>query len=196
MTEKQADRLKQKIKRIKADLAADKRRWGGFYDDSRGLRYLPPQYFIQLGDFKGGLRYLNWFNKNFPDDIGLPIFLFESTIILFQANKIKEAEKKAFQAYCSNTYLFDKFLGRPIIPIDKYEWSNLQKPEFLEHFNYSIEQANLLDFSQWLEDLVLSNKFKKASQKFIEIHSQLKNESKLEKRRELIELANRLEEEY
>ncbi len=196
MTEKQADRLKQKIKRIKADLAADKRRWGGFYDDSRGLRYLPPQYYIQLGDFKGGLRYLNWFNKNFPDDIGLPDFLFESIIILYQANKIRKAEEKAFQTYCSNTYLFDKFLGKAISPIDKYEGSNLQKPEFLEHFNYSSEQANLLDFSQWLEDLMLSNKFKKASQKLIEIHSQLKNESKLEKRRELIEIANRLEEEY
>lgn len=38
MTEKQIERVKTKIKRIKAALAADKKRWG-FYDDSRGLRY-------------------------------------------------------------------------------------------------------------------------------------------------------------
>ena len=38
MTEKQAEKLQLKIKKIKAELAADKRRWGGFYDDSRGLR--------------------------------------------------------------------------------------------------------------------------------------------------------------
>jgi len=42
MTPKQEERTRSKIKMIKAELAADKKRWGGYYDDSRGLRYLPP----------------------------------------------------------------------------------------------------------------------------------------------------------
>ena len=42
MTSKQIERIKKKITKIKQALAADKRRWGGFYDDSQGLRYLPP----------------------------------------------------------------------------------------------------------------------------------------------------------
>lgn len=74
MTEKQAEKLQLKIKKIKAELAADKRRWGGFYDDSRGLRYLPPELYVKLQDWHGGLRYLKWFEKNFPDDIGFQIF--------------------------------------------------------------------------------------------------------------------------
>jgi hypothetical protein len=72
LTPKQEERLRLKIKRIKSALAADKKRWGGFYDDSRGLRYLPLRHFIELEDFKGGLRYTNWFEKNFPDDICFP----------------------------------------------------------------------------------------------------------------------------
>lgn len=38
------------------------------------------------------MKYLNWFNKNFPDDSGFPDFLFEWTLILYQKGKLKEAE--------------------------------------------------------------------------------------------------------
>jgi len=43
MTEKQAQRLKNKIAKIKKALAADKRYWGGYYHDGGGLRYAPPE---------------------------------------------------------------------------------------------------------------------------------------------------------
>jgi hypothetical protein len=57
MTPKQEDRIRTKIKRIKAELAADKKRWEGYYDDSRGLRYLLPALYLKLEDYSGGLRY-------------------------------------------------------------------------------------------------------------------------------------------
>jgi hypothetical protein len=66
MTPKQADRLRQQIAAIRRTLAAEKK-FGG-YDDSRGLRYLPTRYYVQLTDFAGGLSYTRWFAKNFPDD--------------------------------------------------------------------------------------------------------------------------------
>lgn len=53
MTPKQAERLIKKIAVIKRVLAAEKRKFGG-YDDSRGLRYLPTRYYLQLGDYRGG----------------------------------------------------------------------------------------------------------------------------------------------
>ncbi|MFW5793677.1 MAG: hypothetical protein ACOCWC_05285 [Bacteroidota bacterium] len=67
MTPKQDEKIRNKIARIRKELAADKKRWGGFYDDSRGLRYLPPELFIKLKDYKGGLRYLRWFNRAAQD---------------------------------------------------------------------------------------------------------------------------------
>jgi len=196
MTEKKAEKLRQKIKRVKLDLAADKRRWGGFFDDSGGLRYLPPEYYIKLGDFAGGLKYLKWFNKNFPGDGGFPDFLFEWTIILFKTAHIKEAEKKAFETYCSNTYIFDKFFGRPIVPLDKYENSNIDIPDFVDNFNYSCKQPDLIDFSDWLDTFTCTEKFKTASQKFIDIYKQLKKENVTEKRRLLIMQARQLEEQF
>ena len=196
MTPKQQERIKSKIRQLKSALAADKNRWGGAYEDSRGLRYLPPALYIQLGDFPGGLRYLNWFNKNFSDDSGFPDFLFEWAVILFKAGRREEAERKAFQAFCRNTYLFDKFFGRPVVPVPKWEGSNLETPGFaIHHFDYSSKQENLCDFAAWLDKLTQAERFRRLSEKYIDIHRRLKNESDTETRHYLCRQAAQLEEE-
>ena len=192
MTPKQIERLKKKIADIKRSLAAEKRKFG-CYDDGRGLRYLPTKYLIQLTDYSGGLTYTKWFDKNFPDDRGFPDFLFEWAIILFKCGKIKEAEKKAFQTFCSNTYLFDKYFGRQIIPIDKWEGSNLEIPAFTKYLDYSSDQKELADFTQWLDTLISTQSFTNKSNKYIEIQKRLKTEGDRETRQYLVKAANQLE---
>lgn len=196
MTDKQADKLRLKIKKIKAALAADKRRWGGFYDDSGGFRYLPTEFYVKLGDWTGGLKYLKWFHKNFPDDSGFADFLFEWTIILFKSGELKQAEQMAFSVFCSNTYTMDKFFGRPIVPIDKYENSNIDIAEFTNNFIYSYDQPNLVDFAAWLDKFTGSERFVEASQKFIDIYRRLKAENDREKRSNLIGQARQLEDQF
>lgn len=196
MTEKQAERLRIKIKQAKAALAADKRRWGGFYDDSRGLRYVPPGYYIKLGDWKEGLKYLKWFAKNFPDDGGYPTFLFECAIILFKSGDVKLAEKKVFQVFRSNTYVIEKFFGNAIIPIDKYENSNISITAYAETFFYSCDEDYLADFSNWLLDFTKTEKFVTASQKFVDLYKRLKTEKDYETRVYLVRGARQLEEDF
>ena len=192
MTPKQIERLQKKIASIKRTLAAEKRKFGCF-DDGPGLRYLPTKYFIQLADYSGGITYTKWFDKNFPDDNGFPDFLFEWTIILFKNGKTQEAEKKAFQTFCSNTYLFDKFFERPIIPIDKWEGSNLEVAAFTEYLDYSSEQKELADFSQWLDTFLSTQDFINRSNKYIDIQKRLKIEDDKETRHYLVNAASQLE---
>jgi hypothetical protein len=194
MTPKQIERVRSKIKQIRATLAAEKRKFGA-YDDSRGLRYLPLEYYIKLQDYKGGLTYTRWFQKNFPDDIGFPDFLFEWTIILFKIGKIEDTEKMAVKTYFSNTYLFDKFFNRPIVQIDKYESSNWESPDIIQHFNYSSNNEDLLDFSNWLEAFEETDRFKKIVDRFLEIQKVLKHENSTVKRRQLLNEIDHLAEE-
>jgi hypothetical protein len=195
MTEKQKEKVRIKIADIRATLASERRRYGG-YDDSRGLRYLPPSYYIKIGDYSGALTYFRWFKKNFPTDVGFPDFLFEWTLVLFKMGKIKEAEQKAFNTFCSNTYLFDKFFGKPIIPIEKQEYSNIDIPEFTEYFKYDSKEPELADFAEWLEQLINSDKFTTIKQKYIDIHIRLKTERDKELRTYLILHANQLAKNY
>jgi hypothetical protein len=194
MTPKQIERIQSKIKQIRAALVAEKRKFGA-YDDSRGLRYLPLEYYIKLQDYRGGLTYTRWFQKNFPDDIGFPDFLFEWIIILFKIGKIEDAEKMAFKTYFSNTYLFDKFFNRPIVQIDKYESSNWESPDILQHFIYSSSNEDLLDFCNWLKAFEETDRFKKIVDRFLEIQKALKHENSTVKRRQLLNEIDHLAEE-
>jgi hypothetical protein len=196
MTPKQEERIKNKIKKVKAALSADKKRWGGQYHDGQGLRYYPPQLYIELNDFTGGLRYFNWFNKNFSDDSGYPDFLFEWTIILFKTGKLKDAEKKAFETFRSNTYLFDIFFGRQVRKIEKWEGSNLQTQDFADNqFCYNSKQDNLVDFSEWLDNFIATEKFILLSNKYLDIQQRLKTERDKETRHYLIQQERQLENE-
>jgi len=192
MTPKQIEKLKKKITDIKRILAAEKRKFGA-YDDSRGLRYLPAGYFVQLGDYKGGLTYLKWFYKNFSDDSGFPEFLFESAILLFRTGRLTEAASAAFQTFCANPYWIDRFLGGSPVPLDIWHSSNLMQVEYTQALTYTSDQPDLLDFSDWLKKLITTEDFDRRSSRYIEIYRQLKTETDKESRRRLIHEAFQLE---
>ena len=71
MTERQIESIRKKIKKNRAVLAAEKRKFG-CYDDSHGRRYLIALLYTMIKDYKGALKYFNWFDKEFPDDTGFP----------------------------------------------------------------------------------------------------------------------------
>ena len=186
MTPKQAERIKTKITKIKRALATDKRRHGGYYDDSGGLRYLPPELYLKLKDYSGALRYFNWFHKNFPDDIGYPIFLFEWTVTLFKTKRLKEAEMMARKTFSSNTYLLDGFLGNQFAKLDEVSYSNWQSADLLEYFKYSKQQEELEDFAEWLTNLIDTPDFAQFIQRSYELDGILKTEPVGPKRSKLI----------
>jgi tetratricopeptide (TPR) repeat protein len=158
MTPKQQERIINKIKKIKAALAADKRFWGGQYHDGQGLRYMPVHFYLQLNDFTGGLRYLNWFNKHFPNDSGSPIFFFECAIIYFKTGRTKEAETIMLKVFRKNIFLIDRFLGKELIDCEKYD--GLESLDYvLNYFTYSRNQDYLTDFYEWLDGFVSTEKF-------------------------------------
>ena len=192
MTPSQSDKLKKKIADIKRILATEKRKFG-CYDDGRGLRYLPTGYFVQLGDYAGGLSYLKWFYKNFPDDGGFPEFLFESAILLFKAGHRKDAGNAALRTFCSNPYWIDRFFGRPLIPLDIWHPSNLTTIEYTQALAYSSNDPDLADFSAWLRDLINTEDFTQRSNRYLTIYGQLRNESDRELRRLLVQEAFQME---
>jgi hypothetical protein len=186
MTPKQIERIQKKIKDIRKALSNEKRMFGGSHD-GRGLRYAPTGLYLKIQDYKGGLTYLRWFSKNFPDDIGMPVFLFEWTIILFKLGKLKDAESKAIQTYFANSYLFDKFFERTVNQIDKYENSNLMTVDFADFLSYTKNQSELKDFAEWLTDFEKSERFEKIKSKYLEICKRLKTENDTETRSYLLQ---------
>jgi len=185
MTPKQIERIQNKILKIKRELAYDKRRHG-FHDDSRGLRYLPPELFLKLQDYSGALRYFNWFDKNFSDDSGYPTFLFEWTITLFKNGKIKEAEKMTLKTFFSNIYIIDKFLENEFLNLDIKHMSNWEVESMAEELLYNKNQIEYIDFANWLSNFVRSQNFNEYANEFLDIQKKLKHEPVGETRSNLI----------
>ncbi|CAN5397347.1 hypothetical protein BH23BAC3_BH23BAC3_24940 [soil metagenome] len=183
---KQLERIKNKISRIRKDLTADKRRWGGHHHDGRGLRYMPPGLFVKIRDYKGGLRYLRWFDKTFPDDSGYPMFLFEWVLLLFKTKNLPDAGKKVFKIYFSNSYLIDIFLGKELKEAGRPEGSNWQPVQVLDTFPYSAKDPELADFAEWLEKFVSSDRCKNFVAEITQIEVDLENEPDGEIRSELV----------
>ena len=187
MTSKQVVRVKLKIEKYKKALAADKKYWGGQYRDSQGIRYVIPGLFIKIQEYNGAFKYLNWFKKNFPDDSGYPVFLFECAFILFKCDKLTEAERKLYSTFFSNTFLIDKFLDKEPLIFDKYEGSNWENESLVENFSYSHNDMEFLEFAIWAENILKSRKFLDTANEFIEIQQKLKNEPVGTKRTELVD---------
>jgi tetratricopeptide (TPR) repeat protein len=196
MTTKQEQRIRVRISKIKKALSDDKKHWGGYYHDGQGLRYLLPELYLKIKDYKGALNYFRWFTKAFPDDIGFPFFLFEWTITLFKTGKIKDAEKKALESFIANTYLIDQFLGKELLYFDKWEGSSWEHPDLVKELPYNQKQKDLLDFTEWLNQFVISEKFYKIAREFIDIAIQLKVISAGKNRTILVNRQNKLLDDY
>ncbi|MFN5092826.1 MAG: hypothetical protein ACK5EW_06200 [Bacteroidota bacterium] len=188
MTPKQIERIQNKIVKIKRALAADKRRWGGYYDDSRGLRYLAPELYIKIKDDKGALRYFNWFSKTFDDDMGFPFFLFEWSITLFKNGKLKEAEKKMYQAILRSESLIEKFLEQDFFSPHTTEKSSKDIIALLNNQLYDFSDAEFKDFSEWLSEIIASPNFEQQLNAYLAIEKKLKTEPVGDVRSELVEM--------
>ena len=181
MTTDQKQQLEQEIKRIMAALADEKSKIGLNWD-RHGLRYLPTALYIKLQDYKGGLAYTQWFEKDFPKDAAISTFFFEWSIILFMNGKVKDAERKAVKSYFVSTYIFDKFFGRPLKKVNKIEnWNDAMLKE-VEDLKHSSDKPELATFTKWLMELEESEKFKSIAERHIKAQVRWQNEKDKEMR--------------
>ncbi|MBK9213696.1 MAG: hypothetical protein IPO14_12315 [Saprospiraceae bacterium] len=187
MKDKQLEKIKAKIEKYKKALKADKKHWGGEYHDGQGIRYLIPEQYIKLKDYKSGQIYLNWFQKNFPNDSGYPNFLFEWTLILFYCGKLSEAKKKVYHTFFSNTYLFDKFLEKEPLRLEKYEGSNYALESLADSFKYKSTDSEFIEFASWLTNILSSQEFLNKREEYIQIERKLLTEPVGKVRSELVE---------
>lgn len=172
MTPKQIERVQNKIKKIRKEIYNEKRLCGG-YHDGRGLRYIPFELYLKIQDFKGGLTYLRWFIKTFPDDIAMAEIMIMSSLIYFKNGKIKDAEKKALQTYFADSNVFDVFLDRPIKEDND---SSYDLKAIKDFFTELKTQNDLTDFQSWLTDFENSEIFKSYTSRFKNLNLMRDNE--------------------
>ena len=192
MTERQIEKIKSKIKSLRAGLAAEKRKHGG-YDDSRGARYHITELYMKIQDYKGAYRYFNWFEKEFDDDICYPYFTLAWSMTLQMHKKQDKAIQKLYKTAFLNTYIIDLLCDKIPNQIDKEE--NFPT-EPLSYAYKALDDCKGLitqDFKDWMLRISESQEFKDNLDKYISIQKLLKDDDTKELRSELLEASRLLE---
>ena len=96
------------------------------------------------------------------------------------------------RTYFSNTFLFDKYFSRDLIQEDKKVNANYQQADYLINFNHRHYQDGLLEFSDWLNKFIHSDKFIKIRNEFNEIEKQLETEPVGQRRTMLVNRLHKL----
>ena len=194
MTDKQIQRIQKKIKFLRARLTDEKRKFGG-YDDSRGIRYIIPELYMQIMDFRGAMYYFKWFSKSFPDDIGFPEFNLFWSITLFHNNKIDAAIQKLYETTFSNTYLIDLIFGRNPETIDKSELMGSESLKYAKEIYQDCVNLMTLEFQTWLSYISDTDDFKTNLNKFVSLQKLIKDEPVGKMRNHLISESRKFEKE-
>jgi hypothetical protein len=192
MTDKQIERIKKKIKSYRAMLSAEKRKFGGYFDN-RSLRYMLPEFYLKIMDYKGGLNYYRWFAREFPDDIGFPEFNLYWALTLFKNNKMEEAIAKTYKTAFSNTYLIDLICSKEVKSIDKSETIGFESLGYAKEVVDDCVKLLTDDFIIWLNSLIKTEDYKSNLNKFISIQKLIKDEPVGKLRSKLIDESGKLE---
>ena len=185
MTEKQIERIKKKIRSYRAQLSAEKRKYG-VYNDGRGLRYIIPGLYLKLEDYKSCFRYFNWFQKEFIDDCGFPDFLLQWSFVLFQNKKYDLAEKKLYETFFSNIYLIPLLMGDDIGKVEKSETISTERIEFAKEVLAESSKIITKDFLYWLKEISTTELFAQRIRDFIGLQKLIEEEPVGQGRTDLI----------
>ncbi len=141
----------------------------GFYRDGAGKRYQVGPHYLLLGDNDGALAAFEWFEKEFPDDVGEPGHFLCWSLALHRAGNEIGAAKKLRQAMLSNLYLVPHLLGAPISELDIWHGSSDAEPSFVEHIHEPYLALWTEEERDWASRLYRSPGFQAARKRYIEI---------------------------
>lgn len=179
-------KIKSRISSYKSSLNKEFKKYGTFRDGS-GKRYMLFWLYFVLDDLKKFEEYIDWYNKEFPDDVGEPAQKLCWALCLRRLNKEDEAVHMLAELMLSNLYLIPQLLAEEIEEHDIWHSSNYEYPDYFEYIPAEvIEHINMDDLS-WINEHHQSFAFRRMKKKYIEIYQQLKHERDIDKRRVLLD---------
>ncbi|SFD85897.1 hypothetical protein [Thermophagus xiamenensis] len=191
MTDKQIERIKKSIRKRRAALTAEKRKFGGFID-SAGNRYYIFELYMKIVDYKGVITYKKWFDKNFSDDIGSPFLSLIWAVACFELGKMAEAKTYTIDTAFQNVYLHGLLLDREVSPIDMYN-HGYDMLEFAKSLIEDCKKITTKTYLDWLATFINTDEYNDPVNKYIALNKLLKDENNDEKRGKLLDEIELLE---
>jgi len=188
---KEPKRITERIKRYERELRKEYEKFGFISDDS-GKRYLIGPLYMVLGDTAGAIKSFEWFEHNFPDDIGEPFQYLCWTLALYRSGNIVGASTKLLQTMLLNLYLIPQLLDMKQDELDIWHGSNWVQKSYLQYAPREIWRLWDQQALAWAKETYQSPKFRQVRTRYIEIQQQLEHEPVGPRRTQLVQEASKL----
>lgn len=163
----------------------------GMISDGYGKRYLLFYLYLLLNDLDKAEEYIEWFEDEFPADVGEPAMFLCWALLLHRMGKDKEAKNKLAMLMLSNIYFIPQLLSQIEIEIeDMWHSSNFEEIDYIDYMPEEIYSAISFSELEWIEELYDSDEFQKMKKTHIGIHYELLHEKDIEKRKALIDMSS------
>ena len=168
MPQTEQQKIRSRLRAYERKLRKEKDKYG-FYNDVAGKRYQVGPHYMLLADNDGALAAFEWFEKEFPDDVGVPDHFLCWSLALYRAGNEIGAAKKLRQTMFSNLYLVPHLLGLPVAELDIWHGSSDAERSYAEHIHEPYLQLWNDEEREWAQGLYQSPGFRSARERFIEI---------------------------
>jgi hypothetical protein len=168
MPQTEEQKIRSRLRSYERKLEKEKKEHG-FYRDGAGKRYQVGPHYMLLDDNDGALAAFEWFEKEFPDDIGKPDHSLCWSLALHRAGNEIGAARKLRQTMFSNLYLVPHLLGSPVDELDIWHGSSDAEPSYAEHIHEPYLQLWTEAEREWAEGLYQSPGFRSVRARYIEI---------------------------
>jgi len=178
--------LKKRIASYKASLLKEKREYG-HVNDGAGKRYLLFPMYLVLNSTKESQDYIDWYEKEFPDDAGEPIQKLCWALMLRRIGKETEARRMLAEAMLANLYILPKVLGKRIAAYDIWHSSSDAQINYVEYMPHEALGSLTEEDIQWISHEYESLDFQRIRKRYVEIYQKLKGIKDIAERKQILD---------
>lgn len=178
-------KYRERANRARRELFKEKEKFGAISDGS-GKRYLVCVYFVLSGAPEKAVEFLEWFEKEFPDDVGEPSFLLYAALAYYRVGFPEKARRYLLDTMLSNLYLLPYLFSRPLPTQDMWHSSNWAEPDYIEEIEDLLEGPTSQE-REWFQVQFDDELFTIVRNKYVETFHALQHEKELDARRRILE---------
>ncbi len=164
--------IRSRISSYKSALRKEKKTYGAI-SDGAGKRMTLFWLHFMLDDHDASATYFDWYQTEFPDDMGEPIQHLCWALTLLRMGKEEEARSRLAIAMLSNLYLIPVAMGRRVEKLKSRQASNFQELEYIEECPEELFAGISAEDRGWMNLQYDSPEFERIREKYRELDTVL-----------------------
>lgn len=153
----------------------------GYINDGAGRRYRIGVYFLLSGDLQKSAEAFDWFYKEFPDDIGEPVFNLYGALAAYRLGEMGKARTRLLETMLSNIFLLPYLIGHKFEASNAWHPSNRHQESYLEEIEDFLHEPSSEEL-HWIESELSTPSFTALRNGYIATFSALNGEQDICKR--------------